>query len=180
MSDSKSNRIAMLEAMASFVLVHGLNAATLRPMAKAAGTSDRMLLYHFGSKDQLISELLLFLASDLASKLDLSLPPYRAASVQACVTEVVAVLRRDPVRAYTRIWLEIVAVASGGCVSHARIGGEVIAFYGTWLRKRLPEDTADIARTIALVLTMIEGTMIMDAVGRSELADTARQQVFSK
>ena len=38
------------DALAGFILAHGLAAASLRPMAKAAGTSDRMIVYHFGDK----------------------------------------------------------------------------------------------------------------------------------
>ena len=51
MTKKKPNRQALLADLAEHVLKNGLNNASLRPMAKAAGTSDRMLIYHFGSKD---------------------------------------------------------------------------------------------------------------------------------
>ncbi|WP_327586934.1 TetR/AcrR family transcriptional regulator [Nonomuraea sp. NBC_00507] len=40
------------------VLTHGLIGLSLRPLAAALGTSDRMLIYHFGSKDGLITAVL--------------------------------------------------------------------------------------------------------------------------
>lgn len=41
-----------------YVLEHGLIGLSLRPLASALGTSDRMLLYHLGSKDTLIAEII--------------------------------------------------------------------------------------------------------------------------
>jgi AcrR family transcriptional regulator len=40
------------------VLEHGLAGTSLRPLATALGTSPRMLLYDFGTKEQLIHEVL--------------------------------------------------------------------------------------------------------------------------
>jgi AcrR family transcriptional regulator len=53
------NRRALTLARATdYVLDHGLAGLSLRPLAKALGTSTRMLLYDFGSKERLISEVL--------------------------------------------------------------------------------------------------------------------------
>ncbi len=45
---------ALTQLAADFTLQHGLTSLSLRPLAKALGTSDRMLLYHFKTKDRLI------------------------------------------------------------------------------------------------------------------------------
>jgi AcrR family transcriptional regulator len=47
-----------LARAADYVLEHGLTGTSLRPLAKALGTSPRMLLYDFGTKEQLIHEIL--------------------------------------------------------------------------------------------------------------------------
>ena len=51
-------RAAVLAGAADYVLARGLAGLSLRPLAKALGTSTRMLLYDFGSKEQLIHEIL--------------------------------------------------------------------------------------------------------------------------
>jgi AcrR family transcriptional regulator len=51
-------RGATLAKAADYVLEHGLAGMSLRPLAKALGTSPRMLLYDFESKEQLIHEVL--------------------------------------------------------------------------------------------------------------------------
>lgn len=48
----------LLEAVVDYLLRHGLADLTLRPLAKALNTHARMLLYHFGSREQLIIDAL--------------------------------------------------------------------------------------------------------------------------
>lgn len=51
-------RVELLDASYAYVLEHGLTGLSLRPLAAATGTSPRVLLYLFGSKDNLLRELL--------------------------------------------------------------------------------------------------------------------------
>lgn len=51
-------RAAVLAKAADYVLEQGLAGLSLRPLAKALGTSPRMLLYDFESKERLIHEVL--------------------------------------------------------------------------------------------------------------------------
>ncbi len=51
-------RAALLADCADELLRHGLPGLTLAKLATAAGTSSRMLLYHFSTRDQLVLEAL--------------------------------------------------------------------------------------------------------------------------
>lgn len=51
-------REGLAEGATDYVLAHGIAGLSLRPLAAALGTSDRMLLYHFGSKDVLVAEVI--------------------------------------------------------------------------------------------------------------------------
>jgi AcrR family transcriptional regulator len=51
-------RAKALAAAADYVLEHGLAGLSLRPLACALGTSTRMLLYDFSSKEELIMAVL--------------------------------------------------------------------------------------------------------------------------
>ena len=168
----------LLRAMAGHVLTHGLNAASLRPLAHAAQTSDRMLIYHFGSKEALIAELLQYLAEDLATRLSCTLPPGRAISCRACVSDIVALMRRPPLADYMKLWHDIVSAAGQGSASHRQIGEAMIAGFLDWLEQRLPEGVAEPRAIAGLALTMIEGVMVMDAVGQGDVADQALLRLF--
>ena len=53
-----SRRAATLARATDYVLRNGLAGLSLRPLATALGTSTRMLLYDFGSKEHLVAEVL--------------------------------------------------------------------------------------------------------------------------
>jgi len=48
----------LLDRAYAYVLTHGISDLSLRPVAAAIGSSPRVLLYLFGSKDGLIRALL--------------------------------------------------------------------------------------------------------------------------
>ena len=56
--DTSPRRTELLEASYQYVLEHGLVDMSLRPLAAAVGSSPRVLLYLFGSKDDLVRALL--------------------------------------------------------------------------------------------------------------------------
>ncbi len=51
-------RAKLLDEIVDYILSNGLAGLSLRPLAAGVNTSPRMLLYFFGSKEQLISEAL--------------------------------------------------------------------------------------------------------------------------
>src|SRR5439155_13396737 len=53
-----NRRSETLGRAAEYVLDHGLAGLSLRPLAAALGTSPRMLLYDFGSKQRLVVDVL--------------------------------------------------------------------------------------------------------------------------
>ncbi|MBF4561222.1 TetR/AcrR family transcriptional regulator [Agreia pratensis] len=53
-----SPRSVLLEAVVNHILAEGSTSPTLRDLAAAAGSNNRMLLYYFESKDQLVGEAL--------------------------------------------------------------------------------------------------------------------------
>jgi AcrR family transcriptional regulator len=44
----------LLEAIVHYLTIHGLADLSLRPLAKAVGSSPRVLLYYFGSKEKMV------------------------------------------------------------------------------------------------------------------------------
>lgn len=56
--DSPDRHEALLDGVVDYVCAHGIGSLSLRPLATAVGTSARMLVYHFGSKEQLVADAL--------------------------------------------------------------------------------------------------------------------------
>lgn len=160
----QTHRDRLLTAMAAHVLSHGLNDASLRPLARAAGTSDRMLIYHFGSKDQLIAALLVHLARDFEQLLSALMTGERFASAEEAVTRLVAAQTRPEVIDYVRVWLEIVAAAARGSRAHRDTGAVILAGLTHWLADRLPLDTAEPQAAARAIMARIEGELVLWAV----------------
>ncbi len=53
----EARRAELLERSVDYVCRHGLAELSLRPLAKAIGSSPRVLLYYFGSKEGLVVEI---------------------------------------------------------------------------------------------------------------------------
>src|SRR6185312_10256717 len=59
----------LLDAVLEDLVAHGVASVSLRPMAARLGTSPRMLLFHFTSKEQLVCEALEALHARLQTSL---------------------------------------------------------------------------------------------------------------
>jgi AcrR family transcriptional regulator len=63
-------RRKLRERAIDYVLQNGLADLSLRPLAKALGTSARMLVYHFGSRERLLHEVLAGIREREAARID--------------------------------------------------------------------------------------------------------------
>jgi len=70
-------RSDLIDRATDYALEHGLVGLSLRPLAAALGTSDRMLLYHLHSKDQLVVEIIRCSTNRSVDELR-ALPPARS------------------------------------------------------------------------------------------------------
>lgn len=138
-------------------------------MAAAAGTSDRMLIYHFGDKDRLVAEVLDFLAREMAHRLDSSLPASPFSSGEALVASVVQQLRSDTLSPFAAVWFEILAASARNHGSYRAIGTTILDFFLDWLTLRHPDGRSGAARA----LTLIEGALVLDAGGQRDIVDLA-------
>lgn len=169
MTRAKLSKDALLPLMAAYVLEHGLADLSLRPLARAAGTSDRMLIYHFGSKDALIAELLGHLSDMFTAALDGAFPQGRARSRRACVEQVLTITGQPAFAPFFVVWWDIVAGSARGEAAYREAAGQIMDRLLAWAEAHLPQDDPDPAAGARLVLTLIEGAQMLDAVGRSAI-----------
>jgi AcrR family transcriptional regulator len=98
-----ARRAQLLERCYEYVLEHGLASVSLRPLAAAAGSSPRVLLFLFGSKDELVRALL---ARARAEELELPALGIAAAGLPAAALEVWTWLAAERHRGLLRLWVE--------------------------------------------------------------------------
>ncbi|WP_416975856.1 TetR family transcriptional regulator [Streptomyces sp. 4F14] len=96
----------LLEAAYRYALTHGLTDLSLRPLAEAIGSSPRVLLFLFGSKDGLIRALLARARTDELALLDRVGHPTRPVGLAPAVERVWAWLAAREHRPLLRLWAE--------------------------------------------------------------------------
>lgn len=161
----------LLPPLMAHVLAEGLGQASLRPLAKAAGTSDRMLLYHFGSKEGLMRDLLTHIAGVYAAMLDAALAASPRPATRAELVAGLLAQNGDPaVQPFQMLWWEIVAGAArdlpGFRPAAEAMTGKLLA----WLEARMPVGDPDPAGGARFLLGAIEGAAMLAAVGHAETA----------
>lgn len=170
MPPSQLSRETLLPALAAHVLEHGLGGASLRPLAKAAGTSDRMLIYHFGNKETLITELLGYITGLYSAALDAALGPDRAATRQECLARILAVGSQPAMQTFLVLWWDIVAGAARGLPGYREAAEAMMTRQLAWLEAQMPEGDPDPAGGARYLMTLIEGALMLGTVGHGETA----------
>jgi AcrR family transcriptional regulator len=163
-----ARRAALVERLADHVLAHGLGAASLRQLARTAGTSDRMLLYYFPDKEALMAAVLQALAGRLTATLEAAAgAPMPAAALRPRLT---ALLLDDAMWPYMRVWLELAARAAAGDKAAQAVGGALARGFLHWVETQLDEGSTEEA---ARLLATAEGQVLLKALGLEAVARAA-------
>ncbi len=170
--DFASRRAVLLEQIADHLLAHGLGGTSLRPLARATGTSDRMLLYYFKDKAELIEAALAVVAARLQALLPApdAAPP---AHVEAVAQRLGTALLGEAHWPYMRLWLEIASRAAAGDAACRAAGAAIGRHFHGWgaaqLTPAAPGEPAS-AHDSARLLLLIEGAVLLKALGLADLA----------
>lgn len=128
-------------------------------MAKAAGTSDRMLVYHFQTKAGAVRAALDVIAARNIAALDAALPP-RPLAAAALLPRIGHAMRAELFQDSMAVFFELAARALRGDEDARTVGGRIASHFRDWLAARLlePERAGEL-------LAAIEGWGVLRAVG---------------
>jgi AcrR family transcriptional regulator len=171
-----NKRAAILERLADFILIEGLEAATLRAMARAADQSDRMLLYYFKDKEEIITEVLGLLAAQLQAQL--AAQAVTAKLPKDHLRETLdAVVLSDRIWPFLRLWLDLAARAARGDPFHAPVGQALGMGFHQWIEGQLATADPDLRRKHATeIMIGLEGVIVLKGVGMQGLV----QELFQR
>lgn len=166
-----SKRDAILGRIAEFILAEGLEAATLRAMATAADQSDRMLLYYFKDKEEIVSETLSLLAARLTEALEAKKSD-RKLRKDALHAQLDGVVLSDGIWPFLRLWLDLAARAARQDPLYAPVGQALGHGFHQWIESQLVTTDPDLRRKEASeIMIGLEGIVVLKAVGMQDLVD---------
>ncbi|WP_232367307.1 TetR/AcrR family transcriptional regulator [Altererythrobacter lutimaris] len=170
LKSTEMSRESLLPKLAKFVLDNGLQAASLRPLAKAAQTSDRMLIYHFGNKERLIADTLAYIAEIYAAELDKSFGGEPPQTREECLQRILAMTGDSSMEPFLALWWEIVAGSARNYNGYREPAQAIMDRLLGWLEEHMPADDPDPKGGAQYLLTLIEGTQMLTAIGRAKIA----------
>ena len=170
---SDDRRTALIDLLADHVLAQGLSASSLRPLAKAAGVSDRMLLYYFKDKAEILSEVLARLAERLTGHLTAQTAQQQV-PLESLRRNLAAILFAADLWPYMRLWLEVASLSARGDAIYRTVGEQLGRGFLSWGAAQLdcPDETAR-ARDAAKLLVSIEGMLFLKSIGLDDVCDAA-------
>lgn len=162
MSKAAKKKQLAVERIANHLLTEGLNQTGLRLLAQVAGTSDRMLIYYFGSKEALLDEVLGTIAANVTVQLD-ALVGTQPRPASQLLGQLTSLMLNEAFHPAIQLWFELVGLAARGeepYLSNARI---LSNNWITWIASRIDDpseqDPDDLYAHLEgrLMLKMIQG-----------------------
>lgn len=155
-----SRRAELVDAIATIVLEHGLDALALRGLAARLSTSGRMLLYHFGTKDALVRAVLGRIAERMASLQHAAASGARESPGKFLHGMMQAAL--DPAQApFLRVWTDVIVRAARDEAPYREIADQTVKTWLDWIVGRL-SPSPDSEAMAAAVLSIMEGITILE------------------
>jgi AcrR family transcriptional regulator len=177
-----ARRLELLEAAYAYVLEHGLGDVSLRPLAAAIGSSPRVLLYLFGSKDGLVRELLARARADELTLVDRVAEPGELAATGVLVWSWLSAAEHRPLlrlwaEAYTRSLVEPEGAWAGFAAATVHDWLAVLAAH----QPEAERDTdAGLVRRTAVLAVLRGGLLDLLATGDEPRVSAAVQATLSR
>lgn len=183
-STKANGRERAIEKIAVHILQNGLPQTSLRQLAAAAEISDRMLLYYFKDKNDVLTTVLSALAAALSDSLEQTISTEIALPASVLFEKIVSLIRNPKLRPYLHLGIELSASAVRGAEPFTTISKQVADGYMQWIEARLSVAGAHERRSYAaMILGLIDGLAIISIVGKEgefDMAVEAAVQTLAK
>lgn len=160
MAKRQDKRAQVVDQLAVHFLNTGLSDTGLRRLAEVAGTSDRMLLYYFANKDELVAAVLAHIAGGQAAALTQLFGTTPSAPDKVLETLWTAA-KSDAFKPHLRLWLDLAAQANRGDPLLLSIVQQISGGWIEWMANLLDVPDADKRSTAALMLATVDGQLVL-------------------
>ncbi len=161
MSKADTKKRLAVERIIAYVMEDGLSDVGLRKLASVAGTSDRMLIYYFGTKDELINLVLNTIAGAFTNELDRAMGG-ALREPDVLMRELTELMEDDAFMPSVQLWFELVGLGARGQEPYASNAKLLAANWIDWINSRLVEPSDEVASDLyahldgRLMLKMID------------------------
>lgn len=163
MKKSDIKRQTIIKLMADFILANSLQAASLRNLAEAAKTSDRMLLHYFKDKEEILTITLNFISNNLIEILENTRT--KQMPINDLAPYLYQAIKSPQLKPYLRLWLELIAIAAKKENPFYTIARQICDSFWNWVNSTIYVDIeAEREQKSSIVMAIIEGFVILDSI----------------
>lgn len=160
----------ILDAAMTTALDTGLSQLTFGRVAKTAATSDRVVVYYFPTKDDLIGEVLFALGAQLQETLVAApqLPATDHVTLMRMFWPAVTTPKADRVFA---LFFEANGLATVGREPYASLVPQFVTFWVSWA-ERFIDDTPEVAKVEAeTAVAIVDGLLLLRLISGEDAAN---------
>lgn len=178
MTRKQEQREKITAILAEYVLREGLAETSTRQLAAAAGVSNRMLLYYFEDKSEVMQLTLMAFAANLGALLGKTLKEDACLSPADMFAETSKLLQGKRLQPYMALWMDVMAHAGRGQAPYQEIAADIAAHFLAWIEQRLAtEDSKERRAQAAMIFAMVDGSYLLSSCTASALTKSAQGQM---
>ncbi len=174
----KHSKEQLLTAALESATDDGLSGLTFGRLATRLGVSDRMVVYYFPSKHDLISEVLLAMGARLQTALAgaFTTPAHDHVELARAAWPVLAQPAIDPT---FRLFFEALGLAAAGTEPYRAVATDLVESWASWLEGFLLGDSWSRRSEAEAAIALLDGLLLLRQLSGPDAAERAATQIFS-
>lgn len=178
MPTRQSQREQVILQLSAHLLKTGLAETSLRQLASAAGVSDRMLLYYFKDKAEILEAALGHVALHVTQDLEAYAPYGDKRSAADLIATTTGLVQDAKMRPFFRLWMETVAAAARDEAPYNTIARTIAEGFLSWIEGRLDINSDEQRQAMAaMILAMIDGLALLEICTDESRAQMAAEEM---
>lgn len=171
----KYSREEMVVAVANVTLRDGVSKLTFRNVADELETSDRMVVYYFPAKEDLVLAAVGALSSRMQSLLEEAFGNDRR-SPDELIKRAWPTLKRKSADRIFQVFLELIGLSVSGIDPYDKITRNILHEWADWLSERVDAPSRPERRRLALgVIARVDGLLLLrHGLGAAAADEAAR------
>ena len=173
----KYSKEQLLAAALDAATDEGLSGLSYGRLAKRLGASDRIVVYYFPTKHDLLSEVLL----EMGARLQEALAEAFTAQARTHLELAAAawpVLARPQVDPTFALFFEALGLAAAGTEPYRSLATELLDGWATWLEQHLEGDARHRRAEAAAAIALLDGLLLLRQLSGPAAAERAASRIF--